>query len=122
MLYEVITRAVAHPHGVLVVESRAEAVRLVARAAHEEGAVLIVVGYPLLLSGARGELTRRVDRFIDALRKETGVPIVTWDERLSTAEATRVLRMDREGRRGGRGARRPVITSYSIHYTKLYDR
>jgi putative Holliday junction resolvase len=102
-----VKRVMALPHGMLEVASREEAVHGVAQAARETGAALIVVGYPLLLSGERGELSRRVDRFVAALREEVDVPVVTWDERLSTVEATRVLRLEREGRRGGRGARRP---------------
>ncbi len=51
----------------------------------------IVLGYPLNMDdteGGRAELTRN---FRDELIRRTGLPVVLWDERLTTAEADEIL-------------------------------
>lgn len=52
----------------------------------------IVVGLPLLLSGKSGLLADEVKHFIALLQQATPVPIVTWDERLTTVQAERSMR------------------------------
>lgn len=51
----------------------------------------IVVGWPIHLSGDRSARAVTVEKFAEALRKEFGLPVHLWDERLSTAEAHRHL-------------------------------
>lgn len=50
----------------------------------------IVVGYPLTLRGEIGSSARKVDRFIAGLAV-LDIPIVRWDERLTTFEASAAL-------------------------------
>jgi putative Holliday junction resolvase len=52
----------------------------------------IVVGYPLRLSGQAGAQAEKVAAFAEDLRHRFAIPVHLWDERLSTAEAQRVLR------------------------------
>lgn len=52
----------------------------------------IVVGMPLLLSGKKGLLADEVKSFMEALSKATTIPIVSWDERLTSVQAERSLR------------------------------
>ena len=52
----------------------------------------IVVGYPLRLSGATGTQSEKMAAFAEQLRKRYELPVHLWDERLTTAEAQRVLR------------------------------
>lgn len=52
----------------------------------------IVVGLPLLLSGKQGFLADEVKAFIEELAKHSQVPIITWDERLTSVQAERSLR------------------------------
>ncbi len=52
----------------------------------------IVVGLPLLMNGKKGFLADEVLHFIELLRQQTSVPIITWDERLSSVQADRALR------------------------------
>lgn len=52
----------------------------------------IVVGYPLRLSGAEGVQAEKMQRFAEELRKKFSLPVHLWDERLSSAQADRVLR------------------------------
>jgi putative holliday junction resolvase len=52
----------------------------------------LVVGYPLRLSGATGTQSEKMTIFAEQLRKRYELPVHLWDERLTTAEAQRVLR------------------------------
>jgi putative Holliday junction resolvase len=51
-----------------------------------------VVGYPLRLSGATGTQSEKMAAFAEQLRERYERPVHLWDERLTTAEAQRVLR------------------------------
>jgi putative Holliday junction resolvase len=53
---------------------------------------LIVVGMPLMMSGKKGFLADEVQHFVDLLKKETPIPVITWDERLTTVQAERSMR------------------------------
>ena len=66
---------------------------------HDVG--LVVVGHPLLLSGARGARAEDAERFAGRLRSRLpeDVAVSLWDERLTTAEAERILVADRVRRR-----------------------
>lgn len=52
----------------------------------------ILIGMPLLLSGKAGLLADEVKHFAEILGKLISVPIVTWDERLTTVQADRSMR------------------------------
>ena len=52
----------------------------------------IVVGMPYSMSGARGRQAGRVAAFVREFSKLVNVPVTTVDERLSTAQAERLLR------------------------------
>ena len=61
--------------------------------ARDRGAERIVVGMPLSLNGRVGPQARRVEAFLKALRRRTDLPVDAVDERFSTAEAERLLRL-----------------------------
>ncbi|HLV89188.1 MAG TPA: Holliday junction resolvase RuvX [Candidatus Sulfotelmatobacter sp.] len=52
----------------------------------------IVVGLPLRMSGAEGTQAEKIHAFADDLRKHFQLPVHLWDERLTSAEANRLLR------------------------------
>ncbi|HXM60318.1 MAG TPA: Holliday junction resolvase RuvX [Terriglobales bacterium] len=52
----------------------------------------IVVGYPLRMSGAEGIQAEKMQRFAEELRQRFPLPVHLWDERLSSAQANRLLR------------------------------
>ncbi len=60
----------------------------------------VVVGRPLSLSGRESDSTRRAAEFARAIEDALSVPVDLWDERLSSAEAERVL----AGTRAEKGA------------------
>ena len=52
---------------------------------------LIVVGLPRNMDGSYGPAALKVQEFVTALRDAIAVPIKTWDERLTSAQAQRFL-------------------------------
>ena len=52
----------------------------------------VVVGYPLRMSGAEGTQAEKMQRFAEELRQRFQLPVHLWDERLSSAQANRLLR------------------------------
>ncbi len=52
----------------------------------------LVVGLPLRMSGAEGTQSEKVSAFAEELAKHFALPIHLWDERLTSAEANRLLR------------------------------
>ncbi|PYT21905.1 MAG: Holliday junction resolvase RuvX [Acidobacteria bacterium] len=58
----------------------------------ERGITEILMGNPLNMRGDAGRQSGWVEEFAVALRKHTGLPVRLWDERLTTVEASRVLR------------------------------
>ena len=86
--------AVSDPTGVvarpLAVVERAASERGLARIAdlvREEEPERIVVGLPVTLQGERGAQAHETERFVEALRAATDVPVETYDERFTTALA-----------------------------------
>ncbi len=56
----------------------------------------IIVGYPRSLDGTAGQQAEVVERYVALLEKKLGdslldVPVVLWDERLSTVTAERLM-------------------------------
>ena len=60
--------------------------------AQREGVEMIVVGLPLSLDGTHGPAARKMRRFTSALRRSADIPVQSWDERFTTAEAEGRLR------------------------------
>ena len=52
----------------------------------------IVIGLPLRMSGLEGIQAEKMQAFAADLRKRFGLPVHLWDERLTSAEANRLLR------------------------------
>jgi len=58
----------------------------------ERSATRLVVGLPLNMDDTEGPRAAKTRRFADKLRERFSLPIVLWDERLTTWEAERLLR------------------------------
>ena len=65
--------------------------RLVAEYAKAEGVSGIIVGLPKNMDGSCGHRAERAARFAGMLEELTGLPVATFDERLSTVQASRYL-------------------------------
>ena len=51
----------------------------------------ILIGLPRNMNGTLGPAAQKVQEFIDALRPAISIPIRTWDERLTSSQANRLL-------------------------------
>jgi putative Holliday junction resolvase len=77
----------------LVIERKNEKKDLeaIARIIHEYHIEKIVIGYPLLLDGSKGIQCEKVDRYAERLSAEFNLPVIKWDETLSTWEADELM-------------------------------
>lgn len=78
-------------------------VAAVADLATKSEAVLIVVGMPVRMDGTVGPAAEFTERFVQALKEGTEIEVETWDERLSSSQANKLMisadvsRKDRKG-------------------------
>jgi putative holliday junction resolvase len=63
-----------------------------ARVIRDYHVIEIVVGLPKRLSGAESAQTQKVLDFVEDLKKKFPLPIHLWDERLTSVQATRLLK------------------------------
>ena len=54
---------------------------------------LLLIGKPLHMSGDESRQSEYTREFADRLQQHLNLPVVFWDERLTSAEAERMLRM-----------------------------
>jgi putative Holliday junction resolvase len=79
-------------------------VHAVAHLAREHRVGGVVVGMPWRLDGSLGRQGEKVEAFVESLRRSVDVPVVTWDERLTSVAADELLaeagvrRRDRKAR------------------------
>lgn len=81
------TATIAGPLTVLSHVSRAVNAASIASLARENAALLIVIGQALDWDGGVTPSSRRAARLAEALRGQTDLPVVLWDESGSTREA-----------------------------------
>lgn len=74
------------------VQNRKAAIDEIVSMVVEHKVEMIVVGLPRNMNGTYGPATEKVRTFVEKLSKKTAVPIVEWDERLSTVSAHSDLR------------------------------
>ncbi len=51
----------------------------------------IVLGYPKNMNNTEGERCEKTNEFKEALERRTGLPVILWDERLTTVAADAVM-------------------------------
>ena len=52
----------------------------------------IILGYPKNMDDSIGERAQKTEEFKKMLERRTGLPVILWDERLTTVEADQILR------------------------------
>lgn len=82
----------ATPRGMIRRRSNAETFAAISRMAAEAGAERVVVGLPISLDGHEHAQARAVRTFGRRLAARLSVPVVYWDERLSSVTAAEALR------------------------------
>jgi putative Holliday junction resolvase len=76
---------------VLIRQDRASDLNRLVQVAREWQVQRIVVGLPRHMDGRLGSAAPEILGLVEALKEALGVEVVTWEERLTTAEAERVL-------------------------------
>jgi len=62
------------------------------RVIREHDVAEIVMGLPLRMSGAEGIQAEKMQAFAEEVRRRFKIPVHLWDERLTSAQANRLLR------------------------------
>ncbi|MEK7865332.1 MAG: Holliday junction resolvase RuvX, partial [Planctomycetota bacterium] len=80
-------------HGLPIVEwgTLPSVLAAIAKAASDRGVVEVVIGLPRNMDGTLGPKAEQVERFARLLRDRLKLPVVTWDERLTTVQARRLV-------------------------------
>ena len=58
---------------------------------HEKEVELLLIGMPRNMDGSYGPAALKVQEFVGVLKEAIALPIKTWDERLTSAQANRFL-------------------------------
>jgi putative pre-16S rRNA nuclease len=86
-----LTRQIASPLETIARRKFADDAQRLIHLAKREKAGLIVLGLPLNMNGSEGPRAQSTRAFARNLARHIDIPIVFWDERLSTAAVERML-------------------------------
>jgi putative Holliday junction resolvase len=86
-----VTRFIATPYHTIRRSKFTGDAKAIAEAIEEHGVGAVVIGLPLNLDGSEGPRVQSTRAFARNLAARIAVPIVFWDERLSTAAVERHL-------------------------------
>jgi len=85
------TWSIASPYQTLIRSSDKQAISGLQTVIKEFSIAAIVMGYPLNMNGSAGPQSQKVTQFSEKLLISCDIPLLLWDERLSTAAVTRTL-------------------------------
>jgi len=84
-------KMIAQPSGFLPSEPFADFLARLKEILHEKEVELVLVGMPRNMDGSYGPAALKVQEFVAVLKNAITVPVKTWDERLTSAQANRFL-------------------------------
>jgi putative Holliday junction resolvase len=90
----------ARPLVTIVRRSKRQDFERIERLVQEHGAEAVLVGHPINMDGSEGPQARHTSRYASALGRAISVPVLLWDERLSSEEARLRLREAGNRRQG----------------------
>src|ERR1035441_5606096 len=85
------TKTIAQPLEYIPAEPFADLLARLKKLLVEKEIDLILIGLPRNMDGSYGPAAQKVQAFIAVLKTAITVPIKTWDERLTSAQANRIL-------------------------------
>jgi putative Holliday junction resolvase len=85
------TRTIAQPLEFIPAEPFAGVLDRLKQLIREKEIDLILIRLPRNMDGSYGPATEKVQTFVGVLANAITIPIKTWDERLTSAQANRVL-------------------------------
>jgi putative Holliday junction resolvase len=93
-----ISRIIASPHKTIQRKKWGEDKKIIQALISENNIVAAVVGLPLHMSGDISKSSQSAENFALLVEKECDIPVLMWDERLSTAAAENSMFEMRTGR------------------------
>ena len=119
-------KLIAQPLEFVPAEPFAEFLARLKQLIQEKEVELILVGMPRNMDGTYGPAATRVQEFVSELKKAIPLRIKKWDERLTTAQANRILldanvRRDKRKEKVDQMAAAILLQSYldTLHTTDL---
>lgn len=85
------TKTIAQPLEYISAEPFADFLARLKELLIEKEIDLVLIGMPRNMDGTYGPAAQKVEAFVAVLRSAITVPVKTWDERLTSAQANRVL-------------------------------
>ena len=85
------TKLIAQPLEFIPAEPFAAVVERLYELLRDNEVELILVGMPRNMDGSYGAAAFKVEEFVEELRSSVPVPVKTWDERLTSVQANRLL-------------------------------
>ena len=85
------TQLIATPYSVIEWKGLRSLLGEIERISKEQEIERVVVGMPLNMNGTQGLMANTVREFVNVLGKQLAIPVLTWDERLSTRTAEKAL-------------------------------
>lgn len=81
----------AHPLDFIPAEPVATFLDQLRKILQEREVALVLVGLPRNMDGSYGPAVRKVEEFVHLLKETIAIPVRTWDERLTSTQAHRML-------------------------------
>jgi len=103
-------QTIAQPLGFFSPKPMADFLAHIRKVINEKSVEEIIVGMPRNMDGSYGPSAEKVQRFLAILQKEISLPIKTWDERLTSAQANRAL-VDADVRRSDRKEKTDAVAA-----------
>jgi putative Holliday junction resolvase len=82
---------IAHPLEFVLAEPFDKFLARLKELIQEKQVELLLVGMPRNMDGSYGPAALKVQEFVTVLKEAVAIPIKTWDERLTSAQANRFL-------------------------------
>jgi putative holliday junction resolvase len=84
-------RVIASPYGEVQRTKLSVDMTSIATICHEQKVCALVIGYPVNMDGTEGPRCQSVRQFARDMIAKLGLPVLLWDERLSTSAVTRMM-------------------------------
>lgn len=81
----------AHGRGIINGGTILEVIPRITEIIKEEKVEQIVIGLPKKMNNTLGAQAKKVLEFVEQLKEQVNIPIITWDERLTTSQAEKML-------------------------------
>jgi len=86
-----VMKIIAKPYKTIKNLSEKEVLHRIKQIVKEKNVEKIIVGLPITLKNTYSQQTKKVQKFVSYLDEEIDVPVLTYDERLTSVEAKRSL-------------------------------